>query len=179
MTAVDSLANRVEELEQRARRFKLATTGTEGWENYFQSLILAERDYWNEFLTAVVASVERDLRDEMKALIDTALATRVRGTYQVGINYVRGDMVALDGGSFVARRDNPGKCPGDGWQLMAKQGQRGIAGPAGPRGPMGATITGWILDRENFRATPKMSDNSLGPTLELRALFEDGHSDAA
>jgi len=173
------LEGRVTELEQRARRFKLATTGTEGWENYFQSLILAERDYWNEFLTAVVASVERDLRDEMKALIDTALATRVRGTYQVGINYVRGDMVALDGGSFVARRDNPGKCPGDGWQLMAKQGQRGIAGPAGPRGPMGATITGWILDRENFRATPKMSDNSLGPTLELRALFEDGHSDAA
>src|SRR5215813_8213266 len=175
----DLLEGRVTELEQRARRFKLATTGTEGWENYFQSLILAERDYWNEFLTAVVASVGRDLRDEMKALIDTALATRVRGTYQVGINYVRGDMVALDGGSFVARRDNPGKCPGDGSQLMAKQGQRGIAGPAGPRGPMGATITGWILDRENFRATPKMSDNSLGPTLELRALFEDGHSDAA
>jgi hypothetical protein len=68
-------------------------------------------------------------------MLDHALATRVRGTFQPGTNYVRGDMVALDGGSFIARKDNPGKCPGDGWQLMAKQGQRGIAGPEGKRGP--------------------------------------------
>ena len=42
---VESLANRVEELEQRARRFKLATTGADGWENFIQSLILQERDF--------------------------------------------------------------------------------------------------------------------------------------
>jgi len=81
-------------------------------------------------------------------------------------------MVVLDGGSFVARADNPGPCPGAGWQLMAKQGQRGIAGPQGERGPAGKTITGWIVDRGNFRVTPRMSDGSLGAPLELRALFE-------
>jgi len=111
-------------------------------------------------------------------MLDTALGTRVRGTYQAGTNYTRGDMLALDGASFIARKDNPGKCPGDGWQLMAKQGQRGIAGPEGKRGPPGNIITGWILDRTNFRVTPRLSDGSLGPPLELGALFESTHEDA-
>ena len=130
-----ALEDRIAELEQRARRFKLATSGADGWENYIQSLIMQERDYFVDLLTQVVAQLQREIRDETKALLDQALATRVRGTFQPGTNYVRGDMVALDGGSFIARKDNPGKCPGDGWQLMAKQGQRGIAGPEGKRGP--------------------------------------------
>src|SRR6516165_4299101 len=101
------LANRVDELEQRDRRFKLATTGIEGWENYFQSLIMQERDYFQDLLTTVVAPVRREGRDETKAMLDTALAMRVRGTFQPGASYVRGDMVVLDGGSFLARKDNP------------------------------------------------------------------------
>jgi hypothetical protein len=167
------LANRVEELEQRARRFKLATTGIEGWENYFQNLILEERDYFNDLLTELVAKFHRQLLDEVKAMLDAALATRVRGTFAPTASYVRGDMVALDGGSFIARKDNPGTCPGAGWQLMAKQGARGIAGPEGKRGPPGNIIVGWIVDRSTFRVTPKLSDGSLGVPLELRALFED------
>src|SRR5215831_2825906 len=106
----DLLEGRVSELEQRAQRFKLATTGMEGWENYFQSLILQERDYFFELLTEVVARIQRDILDEAKAAIDAALAVRVRGTFQPGTNYARGDMVVLDGGSFIARKDNPGPC---------------------------------------------------------------------
>ena len=172
------LENRLTELEQRSQRFKLATTGMEGWENYFQSLILQERDYFFALLPELIAGLQRDFRDEMKAMLDQALSVHVRGTYQAGVSYTRGDMVALDGGSFIARRDNPGKCPGDGWQLMARQGSRGIAGPEGKRGPPGNIITGWIVDRSNFRVTPRMSDNTLGPPLELRALFEPTHEDA-
>jgi len=179
MTAVDSLANRVEELEQRARRFKLADSGAAGWENYFQSLILAERDYWNEFLTAVVASVERDLRDEMKAMLDQALAVRVRGTFQPGTKYERGDVVALDGASFLARKDGADKCPGPDWQLMAMRGARGVAGPQGERGPSGRSIVGWIVDRSCYRVTPKMNDGTLGAAIELRALFEPEDNTAA
>src|SRR5262245_6326055 len=171
MTA-DLLEGRIAELEQRSRRFKLATSGADGWENFIQSLIMQERDFLLDVMAHTIAQVQRDVRDEMKAMLDTALATKVCGTYQTGVSYTRGDVVALDGGSFVARRDNPGKCPGDGWQLMAKQGQRGIAGPEGKRGPPGAVITGWILDRSNFRVTPRMSDGALGPPLELAALFE-------
>src|SRR5215470_13093928 len=121
------LEGRVTELEQRAQRFKLATTGADGWENFFQSLLLQERDYLMALLAELVAQLQRDFRDEMKAAIDQALSVRVKGTYQAGTKYERGDMVALDGGSFVARKDNPGPCPGGGgWQLMARQGQRGV-----------------------------------------------------
>ena len=168
---VDALANRVEELEQRARRFKLATTGMEGWENYFQSLIMQERDFFLDVMAQTIAQIQCEIRDEVKAMLDTALATRVRGTYQAGVTYTRGDMVALDGGSFVARKDNPGPCPGAGWQLMAKQGARGIAGPKGERGPSGRSIVGWIVDRGTYRITPRMSDGTLGAPLELGALF--------
>jgi hypothetical protein len=167
----DLLEGRIAELEQRARRFKLATTGNDGWENYFQSLILQERDYFNELLTELIARFHRQLIDETKAMLDHALSVRVRGTYQVGTDYKRGDLAVLDGSSFIARKDSPGKCPGDGWQLAAK-GQRGIAGPKGDRGPPGNIIVGWIVDRSTYRVTPRLSDGSLGPPLELRALFE-------
>src|SRR5262245_39182632 len=164
------LEGRVAELERRAQRLVLAGddrgAGWGAWQNLLEIRLMEERDYFNEFLTAVVASVQRDFRDEMKAMLDQALSVRVKGTYQAGTKYERGDMVALDGGSFVARKDAPGPCPGPNWQLMARQGQRGRDGPEGKRGPAGATIVGWILDRSEFRATPKLSDGSLGPPLE-------------
>jgi hypothetical protein len=83
-------------------------------------------------------------------------------------------VVALDGASFVARRDNPGECPGAGWQLIARQGQRGVAGPRGDRGLPGLStpfIKSWTVDRAAYAVTPKMSDGSSGPILELRSLF--------
>jgi hypothetical protein len=169
--------DRLTELEQRQSRFKLATTGAEGWENYFQTLIMQERDFFLELLAETLARFQRQILDEAKAMLDQALATRVRGTFQPGItDYARGDMVALDGGSFVARRDNPGPCPGAGWQLMAKQGARGIAGPEGKRGPPGAIISGWVVDRGEYRITPRMSDGTLGPPLELGALFSEDNA---
>jgi hypothetical protein len=170
--STELLEGRIAELEQRARRFKLAVSGVEGWENYFQSLVVAERDYFHDLLTEVIAQIQREVRAEMKAMLDQALATKVRGTYQAGTNYARGDMVVLDGGSFIARKDNPGKCPGDGWQLFAKQGARGIAGPPGERGPSGRSIVSWKVDRQHFLVIPIMSDGKEGPALELRALFE-------
>ena len=42
--------------------------------------------------------------------------------------FYAGDVVALNGGSFIARKDVPGPCPGPGWQLIASQGRRGAAG---------------------------------------------------
>ena len=42
---------------------------------------------------------------------------RVRGTYRAGEVYAALDVVALNGCSFIARRDDPGECPGDGWQF--------------------------------------------------------------
>jgi hypothetical protein len=52
------------------------------------------------------------------------LSFRVRSTYQRGESYSRLDVVALNGGSFVARRNDPGPCPGDDWQASASREKR-------------------------------------------------------
>ena len=102
----------------------------------------------------------------------------VRGIFKAGESYRAFDIVALNGGSFIARRDDPGDCPGAGWQLTSTPGRWGQQGPHGERGPVGpagSAIKSWQIDWERYQATPLMSDGSAGPTLELRPLFEQFH----
>lgn len=51
--------------------------------------------------------------------------------------YRRLDVVALNGSSFVALKDDPGPCPGEGWMLMTSPGKRGERGEKGDRGERG------------------------------------------
>jgi hypothetical protein len=114
----------------------------------------------------------------------------VRGTFDEAAEYRYLDVVALNGGSFVALRDAPGRCPGSGWQLLTSPGKRGPTGqsgekgahgergPPGEPGSSGPTISGWKIDRAYYLATPLMSDGSEGPPLELRQLFEQFLTDA-
>src|SRR5262245_17613729 len=111
----------------------------------------------------------------------------VRGTFDETADYRRLDVVALNGGSFIALKDAPGPCPGSGWQLLASQGKRGVAGEKGGRGERGlqgdpgssgVTICDWKIDRARYVATPVMSDGCEGPPLELRGLFEQFLADA-
>ena len=104
-----------------------------------------------------------------------------RGTYKEDSHYAAYDAVALNGGSFLALHDKPGRCPGPGWQLFASPGKRGVAGERGPQGELGPAgppgkdavkLVRWTLDRATYTATPVLSDGSWGPPLELRALFE-------
>src|SRR6516165_10365776 len=177
--STDLLEGRIAELEARQSRFKLATTGMEGWENYFQSLIMQERDYFNDLLAEVVARLQRDFEATVKVAIETALARRIRGTHDPKAEYFANDLVAKDGASFVAKRNNPGPLPGDGWQLLARQGARGVAGERGAPGRDAPTIKSWKLDRQRYLVIPVMSDGREGPTLELRALFESEDDTAA
>jgi hypothetical protein len=105
----------------------------------------------------------------------------VCGTYDVYKKYEQLDVVTCDGAAFIARRDDPGICPGDGWQLLSGKGSRGSRGETGPRGekgergPPGAdapTIVTWTIDRVHYRAVPTLSNGAQGPVLELRPLFE-------
>src|SRR5262249_25673219 len=57
-----------------------------------------------------------------------------RGTYSASAEYSKLDLVTLNGGSFLAKRDNPGACPGDGWQSLTMPGKRGERGERGERG---------------------------------------------
>jgi hypothetical protein len=109
----------------------------------------------------------------------------VRGLYDETKSYGVLDIVALNGGSFIARHDKPGPCPGDGWQLIASQGrngkpgERGAKGERGDQGPAGPVIKAWQIDRAGFAAVPVLSDGTEGPALELRGLFEQYQAEAA
>lgn len=63
----------------------------------------------------------------------------VRATFDPSEAYRELDIVALNGAAFIARRDDPGPCPGDGWQLMSSQGKQGKPGDRGTPGPKGDT----------------------------------------
>jgi hypothetical protein len=80
----------------------------------------------------------------------------VRGTWTAEDDYQALDVVALNGASFAARYDNPGACPGEGWQLIAAQGKRGKPGEAGPRGerglqgPAGTPVVAMTIDDDGL-----------------------------
>ncbi|WP_247781084.1 hypothetical protein [Bradyrhizobium sp. 170] len=116
-----------------------------------------------------------------------AAMPKIIGTYREGETYSYLNIVALGGSSFIARTDDPGPCPGEGWQLIASAGRPGKQGPKGERGEAGARgerglpapgILGWRIDREAYTATPIMSDDSEAPPLQLRPLFEQFHGEA-
>jgi hypothetical protein len=179
MAADVDLASRVSELEQRASRLVLAGDGTDawaGWKNLLEIRIAQEQDSFREVITHAFALFQREFLAECKALITEKLTQRIRGTFDPRATYNASDVVAKDGASFVARHENPGVCPGAGWQLLAKQGQRG---PSGEKGRDAPRIIGWVVDREAFTVTPKFSDGTIGPLLELRALFEQVEDNTA
>ena len=110
-----------------------------------------------------------------------AKSFRHRSTFKDDAEYASHDIVALNGGSFLALHDKPGVCPGPGWQLLCAQGKRGATGEQGPRGDTGivgpsgvdaAALVGWNIDRAAYTVTPVMSDGTSGPPLNLRGLFE-------
>ncbi|WP_167561253.1 hypothetical protein [Bradyrhizobium sp. AS23.2] len=107
------------------------------------------------------------------------LSFRVRGTYQQDEPYSRFDVVALNGGSFVARRNNPGPCPGDDWQALCFQGKKGPAGPKGDRGergPSGASIKGCELEAERYTLILNQGDGT-SLSINLRPFFEAYHAE--
>jgi hypothetical protein len=112
------------------------------------------------------------------------------GTYDPDTKYRLLDICALNGSSFISKRDDPGECPGDGWQLIASHGKRGdkgdrgepgvrgITGERGLKGDPGASIVGWNIDPATYTAFPLMSDGQQGPGLELREIFKQFVVDA-
>jgi hypothetical protein len=170
------LQDRVAELEGFTSRLVLAGNDRDGWgawHNLLETRLVQERKFSQEVVAIALASIRDHIVDLCKATIEAMLTKNIRGTHDAKAKYAVGDVVAHDGASFIARKDDPGPCPGPGWQLMARQGQRGIAGPRGERGPPGPVISKWIVDREAFTAMPVYDNGVFGPKLELRALFEN------
>jgi hypothetical protein len=155
--------------------------GTAGWGDWVEARLAErlgeEREFSRSVLAEVLADLAGDLRDELSKGLAGLRAQRsltVCGTYDPQVEYRALDTVALGGASFTAKVDKPGPCPGDGWQLVAAQGKKGQAGRDGTDGKPGKDaprITDWVVNRENYSATPVMSDGSRGAVLELRPLF--------
>ena len=107
-----------------------------------------------------------------------APAWRVRGTFVPDADYHAFDVVALNSTSFIALRDQPGPCPGDGWQMLAGPGRRGSPGETGrpglkgERGEPAPRIVAWRVDADLYEAVPVLSDGEDGAALSLRELFE-------
>jgi hypothetical protein len=163
------------------------------WEAWVDAKLADQREHILGILTEVLARVQRDFA---QTVLEVRAASRpadgrdgrslvIRDTYDANARYHALDVIALDGASFVARRDSPGPCPGDGWQMVAQQGKRGRPGPQGERGEKGRDglnaprIVKWELDRGTYTATPIMSDGTKGPGLELRALFAPSQDEGA
>lgn len=108
------------------------------------------------------------------------LTPNIRGTFVRGVSYKRMDVVALNGGSFIAHKDDPGSCPGPDWQLIASPGKRGEKGITGDRGERGhsntpeppAILVGWKHDLKAYTATPVLSDGTEGEVLNIRLFLE-------
>lgn len=85
-----------------------------------------------------------------------------RGKHVLGESYQKLDRVSFNGSEWIARRDDPGPLPGDGWMLGAQKA-RGKPGPAGT-GIETIRLKDWSLQ---FSLTD-------GKTIELdlRTLFE-------
>ncbi|KRA42099.1 hypothetical protein [Devosia sp. Root635] len=63
------------------------------------------------------------------------------GTFDPGKTYRRLNIVALNGGAFIAKVNDPGDCPGDGWQVIAMRGKPGQPGQS-VKGDPGKSIKG-------------------------------------
>jgi hypothetical protein len=109
--------------------------------------------------------------------VDGRTLFNIRDTYDIAEKYLMGDVVTLNASWFVARKDEPGPCPGPDWKA-GPSGRKGEPGPRGPRGETGPVIAAWDIDRKRFTASPVLTDGSKGPPLNLRELFEQFQAEA-
>lgn len=99
---------------------------------------------------------------------------RAAGFYEASRAYSRGDVVALDGGSFVAVNDEPGVCPGEGWSQIVRRGKPGPKGDRGEGGLPGQPAPRLLTLRAlpGYMAQPIFDDGSEGQPFTVRAWFE-------
>lgn len=90
----------------------------------------------------------------------------LRGLYDEKGEYRALDVVALNGASFGAIKDDPGPCPGEGWKMLAAQGkagkpgEKGGPGPKGDRGYTGLSVRSITVDNDNGLLTLTNGDGS-------------------
>jgi hypothetical protein len=94
-----------------------------------------------------------------------------RGMWSEGGIYSKLDRVSFNGSEWIAKYDEPGPLPGDGWMLatQAKRGKPGERGPVGPPGSPGPEITSLSID--GYAVLLGLA-NGKSLSLDMRPLFE-------
>ena len=169
----ENLEDRLIELEQRAQRLILAGDERDqgGW-GAWHNLLERRLDHERDFVQALLTELAIDLRRQFSDIVAKAHTDHVRGTFNPSLTYRNFDIVACNGASFIARRDNPGACPGSGWQMIAAQGKRGIAGEKGEKGRDAPHIVRWEIDAKHYVITPILDGGSKGPPIEFKPLLQ-------
>jgi hypothetical protein len=169
-----------------------------GWQRWLQSHLDIERDLTVEVVGETLAAVRREIAEAIEKSIAPLAreiseltgamnvmrslghaGLRLRGAFDAAGEYLAHDVVGHNGSSFVALRDRPGRCPGEGWQLLASKGNRGERGGPGPRGMTGGRgepaplVKAWLIDKAKFTASPILTDGTVGAPLELKSLFQE------
>lgn len=141
------LKNELKEMEQRlksaAGKLPVARDGWKPETIVYEGVLMAHRGaMWQATKDTAqepgggdwvcVAGAGKDGRDGKDGT-----TPNVRGTYSSAGTYKKLDIAITDGAAFIATRDNPGKCPGPGWQMISCQGKRGHVGQRGERGERG------------------------------------------
>jgi hypothetical protein len=161
-------------------QFPLAKAFREGEVHYASEVVIVAGATWQAKKDTGKAPPHEDWICLAHAGVDGVSPT-VRGTYDPKEKYQRLDIVAFNKGSFIARKHDPGSCPGEDWQLITSYGKRGERGPPGvqglkgDRGPPGdpaLAIKSWKFFPAKYIVVPIMADGREGPQLELRSLFE-------
>jgi hypothetical protein len=96
-----------------------------------------------------------------------ALNFCIEGTYDPAAKYRRLSIVTLNGSSFTACRNDPGPCPGNGWQLIASAGRRGQQGLRGERGERGPPAI-----------VPRIASTNIDAGYNLQLIYTDGSTDS-
>lgn len=108
------------------------------------------------------------------------ISGEARGLYDPDAAYLKLDRVAMDGSEWIARQDDPGPLPGDGWMLSAragskgKTGDRGLMGPPGDKGADGIGIAEVTV--RDFSVILEMTDGRTS-RIDLRGMFERYHQE--
>jgi integrin beta 3 len=103
----------------------------------------------------------------------------LKGLYVPDATYQKHVAVACDGSLWIARCDDPGPLPGDGWMLAAKAGSRGKPGERGPQGPKGTPgigVAGGSCDGYMLRLT---LDDGRTVEIDLTPAFDRYHEAAS
>lgn len=130
----------------------------------------ADMDALQRRLEELVAAIPAPQDGKDGADGKDAYAGEVKGVFSEEETYLARDIVKFDGSSWIAKTDEPGPIPGDGWVQLASKGKRGDRGEKGERGAEG---------KHGMNGAQPIALAIDSETMEFRMILDNGEECAA